>query len=78
MAAACLSLAALRIYYVREMVAALAMFSAVFVSVALTALAIFLLDQFGQHAVAWAGAYAKSFARASYRHAMLAMHRHGN
>ena len=50
-----ITLVAIQIYYVREMVAALILFSVLFVCVGVTALTLFLLDRAGQHALAWAG-----------------------
>ena len=47
---------AIRLYYVREMLAALIMFSVLFVAAATIALLIFLLDRASQHAMIWAEA----------------------
>ena len=48
------ALPALRIYYVREMVAALMIFSIVFVAGAITVLVLFLLDLASQRLLSWA------------------------
>ena len=47
---------ALRLYYVREMIAALIIFSVFFLGAATVVLIIFLLDRASQHAMAWAEA----------------------
>lgn len=47
---------ALRFYYVREMIAALMIFSVLFAVVAVVALAVFLLDRLSQQIVVWAEA----------------------
>lgn len=47
---------ALRLYYVREMIAALIIFSVFFAGAATVGLVIFLLDRVSQHAMAWAEA----------------------
>jgi hypothetical protein len=47
---------AIRFYYVREMIAALIMFSVVFVGAATVVLVIFLLDRAGQRVITWAEA----------------------
>jgi cytosine/uracil/thiamine/allantoin permease len=46
---------ALQIYFVREMLAALMLFTGVFVIFAMVALAIYLLDRAGQWSIGWAG-----------------------
>jgi hypothetical protein len=46
----------IRLYYVREMIAALIMFSVLFVGVAALVLIVFLLDRASQHAMIWAEA----------------------
>jgi hypothetical protein len=45
---------ALRFYYVREMIAALIIFSVLFAAVAVVALIVFLLDRASQQIVVWA------------------------
>jgi hypothetical protein len=45
---------AIRIYYVREMIAALIIFSVLFVAVATVVLIVFLLDRASEYAVTWA------------------------
>ena len=47
---------ATRLYYVREMIAALIIFSVFFVAAATVVLIVFLLDRGSQHAMAWAEA----------------------
>jgi Flp pilus assembly protein protease CpaA len=47
---------AIRLYYVQEMIAALIMFSVLFVGAATVVLIIFLLDRASQQVVAWAEA----------------------
>ena len=47
---------ALRFYYVREMIAALMIFSVLFAAVAIVALAVFLVDRLSQQIVIWAEA----------------------
>jgi hypothetical protein len=47
---------AIRLYYVREMIAALIIFSVFFVGAATVVLIVFLLDRASQHAMAWAEA----------------------
>ena len=46
---------ALQIYFVQEMVAALILFTGVFVIVAFLALVMYLVDQAGQWSIGWAG-----------------------
>ena len=46
---------ALQIYFVQEMLAALILFTGVFVIVAILALAMYLVDQAGQWSIGWAG-----------------------
>jgi uncharacterized membrane protein YraQ (UPF0718 family) len=48
------ALAAIRLYYVREMIAALAIFSVLFALAAGAALMLFLLDRASQRTLAWA------------------------
>lgn len=48
------ALAAMQLYYVREMVAALLLFSILFVVAAIVALVVLTLDWASQNAVAWA------------------------
>jgi hypothetical protein len=47
---------AIRLYYVQEMIAALIMFSVLFVGVLTLVLTIFLLDRAGQQIIVWAEA----------------------
>ena len=47
---------AIRLYYVQEMIAALIMFSVLFVGAATVVLIIFLLDRASQRAMTWAEA----------------------
>ena len=47
---------ALRVYYIREMIAALVIFSVLFAAVAIVALAVFLVDRLSQQIVIWAEA----------------------
>jgi hypothetical protein len=47
---------AIRLYYVQEMIAALIMFSVLFVGVSVLVLIIFLLDRASQYAMTWAEA----------------------
>jgi len=49
-----LAMAATRIYYVQEMIAALVIFSVLFLAVAMMALVVFLLDRASKNIVAWA------------------------
>jgi hypothetical protein len=62
---------ATRVYYVREMLAALIIFSALFALVAAIGLVLFLswflLDRASQRALGWIEVRAKSFARAALR-----------
>ncbi len=48
------ALAALQIYFVRELMAALALFSVLFAVVATVALVVYLFDRAGQRTLAWA------------------------
>ena len=50
-----ITLAAFQVYYVREVGAALVIFSVLFTSVGATALMLILLDRAGQRTLAWAG-----------------------
>jgi cytosine/uracil/thiamine/allantoin permease len=50
---------ALQIYFVQEMVAALILFTGVFVVLALIALVFYLVDQAGQWSISWAGQHAR-------------------
>lgn len=50
------ALLALRVYYVREMIAALMIFSVLFAAVGIVVLAVFLLDRASQLIVVWAEA----------------------
>jgi hypothetical protein len=47
---------ALRVYYIREMIAALMIFSVLFAAGAVVALAVFLVDRLSQQIVIWAEA----------------------
>jgi len=47
---------AIRLYYVQEMIAALIIFSVLFVGVSTVVLIIFLLDHASQHVITWAEA----------------------
>jgi len=49
-----MALAALKIYYVREMIAALVIFSALFAIVAIVVVVVFILDRVAQRTFAWA------------------------
>jgi len=53
---------AIRLYYVREMIAALIMFAVFFVAAATLVLLVFLLDRASQHAMIWAEAGAARLA----------------
>jgi uncharacterized membrane protein YqjE len=50
---------ALQIYFVQEMLAALILFTGVFVIVALLALMMYLVDQAGQWSLEWAGEHVR-------------------
>jgi len=54
---------ALRFYYVREMIAAFIIFSALFAVIAVAALIVFLLDRASQQIVVWAEPRVARFAR---------------
>jgi hypothetical protein len=62
-----LTVGAMRVYYLREMMAALIIFSALFAFVTGVVLILFLLDRAGQRTLTWAEARTKSFARAAFR-----------
>jgi hypothetical protein len=47
---------ALRVYYIREMIAALMIFSVLFAALAIVALAVFFVDRLSQQIVIWAEA----------------------
>ncbi len=64
---ALIAVAATQLYYVREMLAALIIFSVLFVLVATIVFALFLLDRASQLALGWIEARAKSFAHAALR-----------
>jgi uncharacterized membrane protein YqjE len=53
--AALAAFVALQVYFVQEMVAALILFTGVFVVLALIALIFYLVDQAGQWSIGWAG-----------------------
>jgi uncharacterized membrane protein YraQ (UPF0718 family) len=57
----------LQVYYVQEMIAALIVFSVLFVAVCLVLLVIFLLDRASQHTVTWAKPGAARVAQAARR-----------
>ena len=65
--AALITIGATRVYYVREMLAALIIFSALFASVAAIVLVWFLLDLASQLTLGWIEARAKSIGRAALR-----------
>lgn len=69
--AALITIGAMRVYYVREMLAALIIFSVLFASVAPIVLALFLiwllLDRASEWALGWIEARAKSIGRAALR-----------
>ena len=50
---------ALQIYFVQEMLAALILFTGVFVIVAFLALVMYLVDQAGQWSIGWAGKHVR-------------------
>jgi cytosine/uracil/thiamine/allantoin permease len=50
---------ALQIYFVQEMLAALALFTGVFVILAVIALVLYLIDRAGQWSLGWAGEHAR-------------------
>jgi hypothetical protein len=50
---------ALQIYFVQEMLAALVLFTGVFMVVALVALVLYLVDRAGQWGLGWAGSQAR-------------------
>jgi cytosine/uracil/thiamine/allantoin permease len=50
---------ALQVYFVQEMLAALALFTGVFVIFAIIALALYLVDRAGQWSLGWAGQRAR-------------------
>jgi hypothetical protein len=52
---------ALRVYYVRKMIAALVIFSILFAAVAIVAFAVFLVDRLSQRIVIWAEAGVRPF-----------------
>ena len=51
--AAAAAVPAIRLYYIQELIAALMLFSVLFVGVATVVLIIFLLDRASQHVVTW-------------------------
>jgi hypothetical protein len=65
--AALITIGATRVYYVREMLAALIIFSALFASVAAIVLVWFLLDLASQPTLGWIEARAKRIGRAALR-----------
>jgi len=64
---ALIAVAATQVYYMREMLAALIIFSVLFALVAAIVLTLFLLDRASQLALRGIEARAKSFARAALR-----------
>lgn len=58
------ALAALQLYYVREMLAALVIFAVLFALVALVTLIVYLLDRAGESALDWAEPHASKAAHA--------------
>lgn len=62
-----IAVATTQVYYVREMLAALIIFSVLFAFVAAIVVALFLLDRASQLALGWIEARAKSFAHAALR-----------
>jgi hypothetical protein len=64
---ALIAVAATQVYYMREMLAALIIFSVLFALVAAIVLTLFLLDRASQVALGWIEVRAKSFARAALR-----------
>ena len=64
---ALIAVAATQDYYVREMLAALIIFSVLFALVAAIVLTLFLLDRASQLALGWIEPHAKSFAHAALR-----------
>jgi hypothetical protein len=61
------SLVAIQIYYVREMLAALVIFTVVFALMAAVAVVLFLLDRASQRTVAWVEPQAKQAAVLAHR-----------
>jgi hypothetical protein len=53
----------LQIYFVQEMLAALLLFTGVFLILAMSALALYLIDRAGQWGLDWAGQHARPAAR---------------
>lgn len=64
---AVIAVAATQVYYVRELLAALIIFSVLFALVAAIVLALFLLDRASQLALGWIEVRAKSFAHGALR-----------
>jgi|SRR6185437_4418988 len=58
--------AAVQLYYVQEMIAALIIFAVLFAVVAAGALFLFILDSVGQRTVAWAEPRTSRFARTAH------------
>jgi hypothetical protein len=58
---------ALQIYFVQELLAALMLFTGVFVVLALVALVLYLVDRAGQWGLGWAGAHARPAAQMARR-----------
>jgi uncharacterized membrane protein YraQ (UPF0718 family) len=61
------ALAAIRLYYVREMIAALVIFSVLFALAAGAVLTLFLLDLAGQRTLAWAAPHTTHVAQTAHR-----------
>jgi cytosine/uracil/thiamine/allantoin permease len=58
---------ALQIYFVQEMLAALMLFTGVFVILAIAALVLYLVDRAGQWGLGWAGEHARPAAQLAHR-----------
>jgi hypothetical protein len=53
------SFVALQMYFVQEMLAALALFTGIFIILAVIALLLYLIDRIGQWSLGWAGEHAR-------------------
>jgi hypothetical protein len=60
---AVLALVAVRIYFVQEMLAALALFTVVFIIFGIIAMVLYLVDRAGQWGLGWAGDHARLAAK---------------
>jgi hypothetical protein len=58
---------ALQIYFVQELLAALVLFTAVFVILAIAALILYLVDRAGQWGLGWAGQHSRPVAQLARR-----------